>query len=318
MNYYNENNKKVAAWLERLVAAGVLPSGDVDSQSIVDVEPRDLKGYTQHHFFAGIGGWPYALKLAGWNTDRPVWTGSCPCQPLSCAGKGLGAEDERHLWPEFHRLIAEHRPSVVLGENVASKLGREWLAGVRLDLETLGYAFGAADLCAASVAAPHMRQRLFWVANANRINGGRTRRCTGVDGGEFETTKEIQGLTPFRGLEHSKCKRSEKGPNVQGREKGCGDPGAVCGLDNTDSKGPQGRSIGTTEEGARPPRTGFWDNPDFVKCADGKTRRVESGILPLAHGVPGRVVKIRGYGNAIVPQVAAEFIKAFCETENNP
>src|SRR5690606_31057001 len=138
----------------------------VDTRSIEDVTPNDLQGYTQCHFFAGIGGWPLALRLAGWPDDRPVWTGSCPCQPFSQAGKGAGFADERHLWPAFFHLIEQCRPSVVFGEQVASKDGLAWLDLVQADLEGAGYACGAADLCAAGVGAPHIRQRLYWVANA--------------------------------------------------------------------------------------------------------------------------------------------------------
>ena len=167
--YYNENDRFAAAWLRELVADGVIADGKVDERSILDVRPDDLRGFTQCHFFAGIGGWSYALRLAGWPDDREVYTGSCPCQPFSVAGKQAGTADkERHLWPTFHALIAECRPPVVFGEQVASKLGREWLAGVRADLEGLGYAVGAADLCAAGVGAPHIRQRLWWVADSHR------------------------------------------------------------------------------------------------------------------------------------------------------
>src|SRR5690554_3303002 len=164
--YYNENDPKAAAWLRELIGAGLIAPGDVDERSIEDVRPGDLAGYAQCHFFAGIGGWSYALRLAGWPDDRPVWTGSCPCQPFSAAGKRKGTADERHLWPEFHRLIADGNPPVVFGEQVASKDGRLWLAGVRADLEALGYGVGAADLCAAGAGAPHIRQRLWWVGNA--------------------------------------------------------------------------------------------------------------------------------------------------------
>jgi DNA (cytosine-5)-methyltransferase 1 len=164
--YYNEFDPFAAAWLRELMADGLIAEGEVDERSILDVRPADLRGYDQCHFFAGIGGWPYALRLAGWPDDRPVWTGSCPCQPFSSAGKQKGHDDERHLWPAFYELIAECRPSAVFGEQVASKLGREWLAGVRADLEDARYAVGAADLCAAGVGAPHIRQRLFWVAQS--------------------------------------------------------------------------------------------------------------------------------------------------------
>jgi DNA (cytosine-5)-methyltransferase 1 len=165
--YYNENDPYAAQWLRNLIAAGHIAPGDVDERSIVDVRSSDLDGYAQCHFFAGIGGWSLALRMSDWPDDRRVWTGSCPCQPLSSAGKRQGHADERHLWPDFCRLIAEQRPPVVFGEQVASKDGGEWLAGVHADLEGLGYAFGAADLPAACVGAPHKRQRLYWVANAD-------------------------------------------------------------------------------------------------------------------------------------------------------
>ena len=113
------------------------------------------------HFFAGIGVWSYALRLAGWPDNRPVWTGSCPCQPFSSAGKGAGFTDERHLWPEFFRLIRECRPATVFGEQVASKDGLAWLDLVQNSLESAGYACGALDTCAAGVGAPHIRQRLY-------------------------------------------------------------------------------------------------------------------------------------------------------------
>ena len=164
--YYNDNDPFAARWLRNLVSAGLLSAGDVDDRSIKEVSPDDLKGYEQCHFFAGIGGWPYALGLAGWPVDRPVWTGSCPCQPLSGAGQHKGHADERHVWPAFFGLIAECRPLCIFGEQSASKDGREWLSGVRADLETLGYACGGADLPAAGVAAPHVRSRLYWVADA--------------------------------------------------------------------------------------------------------------------------------------------------------
>src|SRR5690606_16537880 len=85
---------------------------------------------------------------------------------FSVAGLGRAEADARHLWPEFLRLIEDGRPAVVFGEQVASKDGRRWLARVRADLEALDYAVGAADLCAAGVGPPHIRQRLYFVAHA--------------------------------------------------------------------------------------------------------------------------------------------------------
>ncbi len=164
MNYYNEHDPKAAAWLRELINAREIPKGVVDERSIVDVNARDLREFVQCHFFAGIGGWSRALKLARWPENQPVWTGSCPCQPFSAAGKGLGEADERHLWPFFRNLIGECRPPVVFGEQVASAAGRKWLAGVFADLEALAYLRAGSDLCAAGVSAPMVSQRLYWLA----------------------------------------------------------------------------------------------------------------------------------------------------------
>jgi DNA (cytosine-5)-methyltransferase 1 len=164
--YYNDNDPFAAAWLRELIRADLIAPGDVDERSIEDVKPDDLRGYHQHHFFAGIGTWSYALRLAGWPDDQPVWTGSCPCQPFSKAGQHLGFLDQRHLWPAWFWLLAQCRPRVVFGEQVADPAGLQWLDLVSADLEGEGYRFGAVDLCAAGFGAPHIRQRLWWVADA--------------------------------------------------------------------------------------------------------------------------------------------------------
>lgn len=164
--YYNEIDPVAAQWLRNLIAAGLIAPGDVDERSIEDVSPSDLQGYTQCHFFAGVGVWSYALRQAGWPDDRSVWTGSCPCQPFSTAGKGTGFADERHLWPAFHYLINECRPAVVFGEQVASKDADSWIDLVQADMEALAYAFGALPFPAAGVGAPHIRDRLYWLGYA--------------------------------------------------------------------------------------------------------------------------------------------------------
>ena len=87
MVYYNEIDCYCAEWLRNLIRAGLIAEGDVDERDIRDIRPDELTGYAQCHFFAGIGVWSYALRLAGWPDERPVWTGSCPCQPFSAAGR---------------------------------------------------------------------------------------------------------------------------------------------------------------------------------------------------------------------------------------
>lgn len=177
MNYYNEFDPFAAAWLRNLIADGLIPQGDVDDRDIRDVDPKDLKGYTQCHFFTGIAGWSLALQLAGWPEDRPVWTGSPPCQPFSAAGKQLGTEDERHLWPTFFNLIRECRPPALFGEQVASAIGHGWFDDLCADLEKEGYAAGAVVLPACSVGAPHKRDRIFFFADAEWNQQPREEPC---------------------------------------------------------------------------------------------------------------------------------------------
>ncbi len=281
--FYNDNDPYCAKWLRNLMAAGEIPQGVIDERDIRKIEPADLAEHKIAHWFAGIGGWPYALRLAGW--EGPVWTASIPCQPLSSAGRRKGHADERHLWPAFYRLVAECRPPTIFGEQVASKDGREWLAGVRADLEELGYAVGAADLPAAGVGAPHIRQRLWWVADADKQR-------------------------PIR--QHPLLQRMEQGRHTQDSVE-TARSGKVGGLANTENPNRR-RPSNTSNSGrrlAKTRRSSCWSDYDLISCADGKARRVESGTFPLAHGVPNRVGRLRAYGNAIVPQVAAEFVKAF-------
>ena len=284
LNYYNDNDKNIVKWLKYLINKKLIPEGIVDDRDIRQIKPQDLDGFTQCHFFAGIGGWSYALRLAGWPEDRPVWTGSCPCQPFSVAGKGAGVDDERHLWPAFRWLIAQCRPGVVFGEQVSGKAGREWFDGVSDDLEAINYEVGADDIPACSVGAPHIRQRLWWVADAA---GKRQYGAAGM-------------------------------PEQDRR----GEPEAGCGVGHAESNGWrekyanfERRYEGIKEKGLmqRP-----WDYFRIVQCLDGKRRRVpeaESAFPVVADGLPNRVALLRGIGNSIVPQVAAIFIEAYLENQ---
>jgi DNA (cytosine-5)-methyltransferase 1 len=229
--YYNENKPYAAQWLRNLIAAGLIAPGEVDERSIEDVRPDDLKQYTQCHFFAGIGVWSYALRLAGWPDDRPVWTGSCPCQPFSDAGKGLGFADERHLWPAWFHLIGECRPSNLYGEQVASKAARSWVDLVFADLENLGYACGAAVLPVASVGGPQERDRLWWMADAND-----QRRQRGIRQGQSNPAREE------RQAARSELVRPVRGPWPPGpgqvddipilADGGAGRVGRLCAIGN--------------------------------------------------------------------------------------
>jgi DNA (cytosine-5)-methyltransferase 1 len=166
--YYNEIDKDKAEWLREVIKAGLAAPGDVDERSISDVRADDLRGYSQCHFFAGIGVWSYALRLAGWPDDRPVWTGSCPCPSFSCAGKGGGFDDPRHLWPHWARLIRECHPASIFGEQVDAAIGHGWIDLVQVEMEAEEYAIGKASLNSAGYGGYDIRQRLYFVAHSQR------------------------------------------------------------------------------------------------------------------------------------------------------
>jgi DNA (cytosine-5)-methyltransferase 1 len=171
--YYNEFDKQKAAFLREFIRAGLIAPGDVDERSITDVAADDLDGYSQCHFFAGLGIWSYALRQAGVPDSARVWTGSPPCQPFSEIGLQQGFADGRHLWPEMRRLVAQRRPEIIFGEQSQRAIGFGWLDLVQVDLEGEGYAFAAVGLPACSIGAPHMRDRLWFVGHADgaRLEG---------------------------------------------------------------------------------------------------------------------------------------------------
>ncbi|WP_257828088.1 DNA cytosine methyltransferase [Burkholderia glumae] len=277
--YYNEIDPYAAQWLRKLIAAGHIAPGDVDERSIEDVRPDDLRGYTQCHFFAGLGGWSRALRLAGWPDDRPVWTGSCPCQPFSVAGKGLGFDDPRHLWPHWYWLIKQRRPATIFGEQVAA--ATDWLGLVRNNLEALEYAVGAMPIEAASAGADHFRDRYWIVADGHG---------QGLAVGSGERSHSYQERTAF---ERNGCRSV-----VDLARIGWGEGWTESEF----------RSRGFSASVAS------IDGCQYVECPDGKWRRLPPPrVRWLGNGIPARVAKLRALGNAIDPRPAAAFIETCIE-----
>jgi len=195
--FYNDNDPFVAQWLRNLIAAGIISGGIVDARDIREIKAEELTGYKRAHFFAGIGGWDFALKLAGWPPERPVWTGSCPCQPFSQAGRKKGFQDDRHLWPHWFRLIRECHPPVIFGEQVESQAAKAWLDTVFDDLEGIGYTCGAAVLPAASVGTPHLRHRIWFVAHSSSEGLAQRESRTENPCQKDRSAIERDGVPPF-------------------------------------------------------------------------------------------------------------------------
>ena len=461
MIYANEWDKDAAHWLSCLP----LSFDEIDTRSIEFVKGSDLANYDQCHFFAGIGGWPLALEIAGWPNDARVWTGSCPCQPFSQAGKRKGTADERHLWPEWFRLIKECLPPVIFGEQVSSaeaigkqskregifssvptqtpsqgfgascegasnqeinsiqsrcphcgntngdrrrnlpidgvaiqpggrsnlgqsidrsdrpkqrlrnrkcasdlprceqcgrRLGRislpqdgfigddetargvqsvvdgirgeltkeaewPWFSVVQADLESAGYAVGACVLSAASCGAPHIRQRLFWVAHrgGERLEG-RTEQSARNEQPTAKRSSDAVGMANASGAsgpEHERESRSgaRRKSRPQNAAINSGDSSGLAntGCDRSDTRSGSDERLETQERSQFSidnQSSSFWGDVEYITGRDGKARPVKPGVRLLAHGVSGRVAQLRGLGNAIVPQVAAEFIAAFMQS----
>lgn len=328
--YYNEVDPHAVQHLRNLIDAGHIAPGVVDTRSIEDVTPNDIKGFNQCHFFAGIGGWSLALRRAGWSDSRPAWTASCPCQPFSAAGKGLGFADERHLWPSAHWLVGQCRPVVVFGEQSGSADANDWIDLVQDDVEALGYAFGAVAFPSASVGAPHQRDRAYWVADADCQQWEGGRGISTDRGGKPSDSGVISGLahTDGNGRERRLSGWTDPQREAIDRQARCGC--AACGLADTNheqrplalsarSYADTSRQWNKDSEAAagcscimRPgPVNGFWRDADWLHGQDGWWRPVRPGSFPLANGVPARVGRVRTYGNAINIEAAAAFIKSY-------
>ncbi len=322
--YYNEKDPFAAEWLRRLIAANTIAPGDVDERSIEDVIPLEVAKYTQCHFFAGIGVWSYAMRCAGWPDDRHAWTGSCPCQPFSQAGQGAGFADERHLWPAFFHLIEQCRPECVFGEQVASPDGLAWLDLVQSDMEGTDYAFGAIDQCAAGFGAPHIRQRLYWMAysDVQRTSRKRFEQKNNQKATDWPFGNRAAGglaYDQFGGRES----RTIAGPasatsfaTAHGVADGMGianGAGLQPWRQNSATVGYGHPAVATSSSDRCGPTNGRWRAADWLRCKDECWRPVEPGSFPLAHGVANRVGFLRGYGNAINAAQAEEFIKVAME-----
>ena len=391
--YYNENDAQKAAWIRELIKARVVAPGEVDERGIQDVHPKDLQGFSQCHFFAGIAVWSYSLRLAGWPDAKQVWTGSCPCPSFSPAGKGQGFDDARHLWPYWFQLIRQRKPPVIFGEQSNEAISYGWLDLVQANLEAEHYSVGKTVFGAASVGAPNIRLRLWFVADTAEMGLGRRR--PGQKGTRSQEVERSDQLRPVGRLAHSDRQRwgetgqcGEDGPvssrgsasiglahahggrraidgNESGRKRnvvergqserlgdtafprfqeredggrvrgktlrassgqGAESRGQTDGLGNAPGERRQGHLWGPGAEGESRIAgagyvNGFWAGADWILRRKGDHSGaewcpVEPGTFPLANGAPARVLKLRGFGDAINAEAAAAFIQAYIEARS--
>jgi len=321
---------------------------------------------THASLFSGIGGFDLAAEWMGWNnlfhcewnpfgqkvlkhhfpnsisynditkTDFTIHSGSVdiltggfPCQPYSTAGKRLGKQDERHLFPEMLRCIKEVKPRWVVGENVRGLVS--WNEGLVFhevydDLEREGYEVQSFLIPAASVGAPHQRYRVWFVAYSN--NKGRSTRFREVQSKNGEISERNNNAelsntnngdaTNTQGIRSSfsKLGESEKRQQIQTRS----DIDRFDDLENATNSESIGQEYALENgelEGRRfreSNQRNFWDSfPSKSPICGG-----DDGISREMDGITfskWRNESIKAYGNAIVPQVAHQIFKTIEEFE---
>ncbi len=239
--------------------------------------------------------------------------GGPPCQPVSLAGKRQGQDDDRWLWGEALRLVEVVRPTWCLFENPPGIVSMG-LDRILADLEGFVYSTGTFEIPACAVDAPHIRQRVWIVAHAN---GGHTSAERLQRSGEHGQQPQDKGTGQ---LAHAEGQRRQPGPadNVldgNGVESRGGEPvqPPLSGEDVSDLGATKSRGRLWNSRALR----SFWSGHEWVECADGKYRRVKPGVRLLAHGVSGRVARLRALGNAVVPQVVEKIGQAILKTQMN-
>jgi DNA (cytosine-5)-methyltransferase 1 len=271
---YHDIEPYCCSVLRHRIAQGDLPDGTVIEGDIKELRPDQLEGYRQIHLFAGIGG--FALGLANAGFSRPILTAGFPCQDISLAGKGAGIDGDRSvLWWETLAAINVVRPPVVLLENVAALL-RRGVDTVLGSLASVGYDAQWHCVPAAYVGALHRRDRIWIVAHPSGQRRQQESRSSLGDEGQNEG-------------------RAEKGNNLVECDGQSGGKGDVA-----DAERKRGRLWNTKRENAK-------NAGEPSPSADAGRWAVEPNVGRVAHGIPKRVDRLRGLGNAVVPQVV-EFI----------
>ena len=255
--------------------------------------------------------------------------GGFPCQPFSQAGKRKGDQDDRHLWPEYFRLIQEIRPRWVIGENVAGLISMG-LDQVLSDLESEDYSCQTLVIPACAVNAPHRRDRVWILANSegngrdgsvNRDNELSERAiCKDKQNHRHTVRSQTQCCgTPYPDVGYSKhigCKDPLERQD-QVRQFKCGDKQTEgCGQDVPNSNsvrqewGKETRNIRSGGENGHKLASGQ------SKCGLGNNWAVEPDVGRVAHGIPNRVDRLKQLGNAVVPQVVEEIGRAIMKVEH--
>ena len=258
------------------------------------------------------------IKSIDWGTLPAVdlMCGGFPCQPFSLAGQRRGTADDRYLWPAMLSGIQQLQPTWIIGENVPGLVGPV-LDTVLSDLETAGYEVGTLAVPACAFDTPHIRQRIWIVAHCTQhgcaSQGGSRAGCSRESEQAFQALADTNGA---RELQQEGIDEAQRGWSRDGsedvadsergrRQAGTERSGRPAGTDVSR------RSAGTDVEAARrlQARWGSECREEeggraFGESSGSSRWPVEPELGRVAHGIPNRVDRLRGLGNAIVPQIA--------------
>ena len=240
-----------------------------------------------------------------------IITGGFPCQPFSIAGKQKGTNDDRHLWPEMFRIIKELKPRWIIGENVRGIVNIQdgvVFETVCTDLESEGYEVQAFNIPAAGVGAPHRRERIWIVANSRRTlrqgssirekNENETRK-EDADQHQRSSSPSKSNVANTESFSSDVRGREEHQEERDGQSEIRGKSGKDVANASTGRRTSQGKQIPTRGNGIE--HQSWWQS--------------EPDVGRVAHGVPGRVHRLKALGNSIVPKIAEEIGKAIMKAE---
>ena len=326
MAYYNEIDPFCCEVLRARIADGRLPSGQVDGRDVREVRPDEIPA-GQVHLFAGIGGFAVAARLAGLPDDFDIWTAGFPCQDISTAGKGAGLSGTRSgLFFEIVRLLrgVQRRPSWVLLENVPA-LRTRGFDRVAAEMEELGYAVGEVVVGAWAVGAPHKRNRAWIVCRLADARCGPSDGRVHGEGPEQarqgQPTASGASRLADTGCEHGRTRGQVAGEHeTAGGNPSCSaDPERPRAVADADPPGRQEHPCLTKnprEECQAPVGSRWPSRPGEPQHEWEAARLLELPLGGLVDGIPARLVRranrdaLKAYGNSIVPQVAAEIMRA--------
>ena len=309
---------------------------------IATAHAREMNGTTRTHIdlFSGIGGFALACRWAGIETiafceiekyaqrvlrknfpgirifedvrqfpatefrEPFLLTGGYPCQPFSQAGKRRGAEDDRHLWPSMFGIIRTSRPTWILAENVAGHVTLG-LDEVLADLEGEDYAVQPIIVPACAVDAPHRRDRVWVLGNAKKRRNGRL--CGRNENRELQISepRNASREIAFADSEYERREQCEHEKQSRYHKR--------LSQRDCSSATDYNRRRCEKRESEKKSLSDF----NLESESDGRLWSAEPNVGRVAHGIPRRVDRLRGLGNAIVPQVAYEIIKAMIEADES-